>query len=138
MQAATALLALLGVGSDAAAAVDAVTAADCLAAGYTCAQCRDLGFDTACVCPAGSPTAAQKAAADGLVAASKQCTWYNPRTKPWYVQAATGPKDVVVVFDTSGSMNVSESRRSPCFQPHLCRFQSWTSSDACPARSLDA
>jgi Mg-chelatase subunit ChlD len=33
------------------------------------------------------------------------CGWYDPRTRPWYVAAATGPKDVVIVLDTSGSMN---------------------------------
>eukprot|EP00755_Sulcionema_specki_P004533 Sspe_Gene.30291::Locus_14956_Transcript_1_1_Confidence_1.000_Length_613::g.30291::m.30291 len=27
------------------------------------------------------------------------CEDYDPRTRPWYAAAATGPKDVVVVFD---------------------------------------
>jgi len=38
----------------------------------------------------------------------KQCpskyNTYDPRLRPWYVAAASGPKDVVLVLDTSGSM----------------------------------
>ena len=29
---------------------------------------------------------------------------YDPRFRPWYATAASGPKDVVIVIDTSGSM----------------------------------
>ena len=29
---------------------------------------------------------------------------YDPRIRPWYVGASSGPKDVVLVLDTSGSM----------------------------------
>ena len=29
---------------------------------------------------------------------------YDPRFRPWYVGAASGPKDVVIVIDSSGSM----------------------------------
>lgn len=29
---------------------------------------------------------------------------FDPRLRPWYVAASTGPKDVVLVLDTSGSM----------------------------------
>ncbi len=29
---------------------------------------------------------------------------YDPRIRPWYVAASTGPKDVVLILDTSGSM----------------------------------
>ena len=29
---------------------------------------------------------------------------YDPRTRPWYMMGATGPKDVIVILDTSGSM----------------------------------
>ena len=29
---------------------------------------------------------------------------YDPRVRPWYVAASTGPKDVVLILDTSGSM----------------------------------
>ena len=32
---------------------------------------------------------------------------FDPRLRPWYVAASTGPKDVVLVLDTSGSMDVS-------------------------------
>lgn len=35
----------------------------------------------------------------------KYCTGtYDPRFRPWYSTAASGPKDVVIVVDTSGSM----------------------------------
>ena len=100
-----ALLELLGAG----ARPDVVvTAADCLATGqYDCAECAQLGFDTSCVCPiggAGGLGRPAKVAAAVLVAAAETCTWYDPRAEPWYVQAATGPKDVVVVIDVSGSM----------------------------------
>ena len=29
---------------------------------------------------------------------------YNPTIIPWYVAASSGPKDVILVLDTSGSM----------------------------------
>jgi len=35
---------------------------------------------------------------------------YDPRFRPWYASGATGPKDVVIVVDVSGSM--STARRS--------------------------
>lgn len=36
------------------------------------------------------------------------CSSYDPRFRPWYVEAATpGPKDVVLVIDTSGSMGTT-------------------------------
>jgi hypothetical protein len=30
---------------------------------------------------------------------------YDPRSRPWYAQGATGSKNVVIIFDTSGSMS---------------------------------
>eukprot|EP01052_Picozoa_sp_SAG31_P003656 SAG31_NODE_143_length_22627_cov_14.541347_13_plen_312_part_00 len=98
-----ALLDVLGVEDG--FSVDALTAADCLAAGYSCQSCDLLGFVTACACPTGSLSFEGEEAVDDLVTAARLCTWYDPRIKPWYVQATTGPKDVVVVLDTSGSMD---------------------------------
>jgi len=37
------------------------------------------------------------------------CNGYEPRFRDWYTSAATGPKDVVIVLDQSGSMG-SENR----------------------------
>ena len=34
----------------------------------------------------------------------QDCDAYDPRYRPWYAAAASGPKDVVLVIDTSGSM----------------------------------
>lgn len=31
-------------------------------------------------------------------------TTYDPRIRPWYSSAASGPKDVILVLDISGSM----------------------------------
>ena len=33
------------------------------------------------------------------------CYSYDPRVRPWYVAATSGPKDVVIVIDKSGSMD---------------------------------
>jgi len=33
------------------------------------------------------------------------CDGYDPRFRDWYTSAATGPKDIVLVLDKSGSMN---------------------------------
>ena len=30
---------------------------------------------------------------------------YDPRVRPWYVAASSGPKDVILVLDTSASMD---------------------------------
>eukprot|EP01043_Picozoa_sp_COSAG02_P093959 COSAG02_NODE_30440_length_551_cov_0.816372_1_plen_176_part_10 len=32
---------------------------------------------------------------------------YDPRFRPWYTGSASGPKDVVIVIDISGSMNTN-------------------------------
>eukprot|EP00903_Cladosiphon_okamuranus_P018586 g17109.t1 len=34
----------------------------------------------------------------------KECGDYDPRVRPWYVAASSGPKDVVIIVDISGSM----------------------------------
>lgn len=36
---------------------------------------------------------------------STGCKAYDPRIRPWYLAASSGPKDVVIVLDVSGSMN---------------------------------
>ena len=38
---------------------------------------------------------------------SETCGGYDTRERPWYVAASSGPKDVVLVLDTSGSMSSS-------------------------------
>jgi Mg-chelatase subunit ChlD len=35
----------------------------------------------------------------------EQCGLYDHRRRPWFVAASSGPKDVVLVLDSSGSMN---------------------------------
>jgi hypothetical protein len=35
---------------------------------------------------------------------ASSCGAYDPRIRPWYVAASSGPKDVVLVLDVSGSM----------------------------------
>ena len=39
-----------------------------------------------------------------------RCLRYDPRFRPWYSSIATGPKDVVLVLDKSGSMQGSRMR----------------------------
>lgn len=34
----------------------------------------------------------------------EQCNSYDPRIRPWYIAASTGPKDVVILLDISLSM----------------------------------
>lgn len=34
----------------------------------------------------------------------QECGDYDPRIRPWYVAASSGPKDVVIVMDISASM----------------------------------
>jgi hypothetical protein len=36
------------------------------------------------------------------------CYDYDPRVRPWYVAATSGPKDVVIVIDKSGSMTIED------------------------------
>eukprot|EP00055_Hartaetosiga_balthica_P000070 m.135582 g.135582 ORF g.135582 m.135582 type:complete len:568 (-) comp10085_c0_seq1:193-1896(-) len=35
------------------------------------------------------------------------CNSYDPRLRPWYVAATSGPKDIVIVLDRSGSMSTN-------------------------------
>ncbi|KAL7554285.1 hypothetical protein ACHAWF_017729 [Thalassiosira exigua] len=35
---------------------------------------------------------------------SEECGAYDPRRRPWFVAASSGPKDVVLIIDVSGSM----------------------------------
>ena len=34
-------------------------------------------------------------------------TTYDPRYREWFAGAAAGPKDVIIVIDTSGSMSIA-------------------------------
>jgi len=34
------------------------------------------------------------------------CGSYDPRVRPWFTAASSGPKDVILVLDVSGSMNI--------------------------------
>ena len=38
---------------------------------------------------------------------SESCGNYDTRERPWYVAASSGPKDVIIILDTSGSMSIS-------------------------------
>ena len=38
--------------------------------------------------------------------AQDSCNSYDPRVRPWYVAATSGPKNVILVIDVSGSMNI--------------------------------
>jgi uncharacterized sporulation protein YeaH/YhbH (DUF444 family) len=32
---------------------------------------------------------------------------FDPRFRPWFANTATGPKDVIIIIDTSGSMQTA-------------------------------
>ena len=34
----------------------------------------------------------------------ENCSSFDPRVRPWYIAASSGPKNIVLVLDTSGSM----------------------------------
>jgi len=36
---------------------------------------------------------------------SKDCNSYDNRKRPWYVAASSGPKDIIIILDISGSMD---------------------------------
>lgn len=42
-----------------------------------------------------------------------ECSAYDPRLRPWYVAAASGPKTVLYVVDTSGLMQEPNNPRRP-------------------------
>merc|ERR1719274_249583 len=50
---------------------------------------------------------------DGDGCKNKPGEYFDARIRPWYVAAATGPKDVVLVLDTSGSMGEPASMVIP-------------------------
>jgi len=35
---------------------------------------------------------------------TRSCGGYDPRQRPWYIAASSGPKNVILILDTSGSM----------------------------------
>ena len=39
-----------------------------------------------------------------------QCEAYDPRIRPWYVSATTGPKNLIMVLDISGTMQFKLGR----------------------------
>lgn len=39
--------------------------------------------------------------------ADGKCSQYDPRQRPWFLAASSGPKDVVLLIDVSGSMGLS-------------------------------
>ena len=39
------------------------------------------------------------------------CEELDPRTRPWYVSATTGAKNIILIIDTSGSMNNNSPAR---------------------------
>ena len=38
---------------------------------------------------------------------SESCHGYDTRKRPWYIAASSGPKDVIVILDISGSMRTN-------------------------------
>ncbi len=36
---------------------------------------------------------------------SSSCRTYDNRKRPWYVAASSGPKDIIIILDISGSMS---------------------------------
>ena len=55
------------------------------------------------------------------------CKAYDPRVRPWYVERASGPKDVILVIDQSGSMDAVDSS-----------VRCWTRSSTAMAYVLDS
>ena len=53
---------------------------------------------------------------------------YDPRFRPWYAVAASGPKDVVIVIDSSGSMT-SEGRMDMAISAATKVIKTLTASD---------
>jgi len=35
---------------------------------------------------------------------SNDCGWFDPRQRPWYIAGSSGPKNIILMLDTSGSM----------------------------------
>lgn len=58
----------------------------------------------------GEPRSAYFGAANGAfriypARSSETCGTYDPRVRPWYVAASSGPKNLVLLLDVSGSMS---------------------------------
>ena len=50
------------------------------------------------------PGTAREHEGDTIPDISRTCRKYDPRLRPWFISAATGPKDIILLIDTSGSM----------------------------------
>ena len=60
--------------------------------------------------------------------AIEQCHAYDPRIRPWYVAATSGPKDVVLIIDVSTSM-LNYGRLGLAQEAAITVIQTLTSSD---------
>lgn len=40
---------------------------------------------------------------------------YDPRFRPWYVSAISGPKNVIIILDLSGSMGQVRGSATTCY-----------------------
>lgn len=54
---------------------------------------------------------------------SQRCGLYDNRIRPWFIAATSGPKDVVLVLDVSGSMSEPNSALNPGGQTRLAAMK---------------
>ena len=73
---------------------------DCVALGYSCAQCQKFNFDCSRTCATDGATAAREEYINRAM-----CKWDDPQQKSWYVSAVTGQKHMVLVLDMSKSLS---------------------------------